>query len=170
MDPFSRIRLAYRIEIDQTASPTWDRYVFEDTFKEYGMQHQLFNSKENPKRTFRELLAENEKAEQLHYLVGLAANSYVQQLKGKLHRVADVLGNTFFPFENYRLDIVNTDIMDVAKHKIGITFYSPLFTFIDIANNCYLVSTNMERGNGFETILFPAQKNLAICYFEEKSS
>lgn len=97
-----KIRLAYRVVIDQDSLLTWDKYVFEDTFNEYKMQQQLFNSKQDPKATFRELLAENEKAEQLHYLTGIAASSYIRQLKGKLHRVPDVLGNQFLPFNNYR--------------------------------------------------------------------
>jgi len=163
----AKIRLAYRIMIDSKASILWDQYVFEDTFREYKMQQQLFNSKESPVATFRELLAENEKAEQLHFLTGIAANTYIQQLKGKLHRVPDVLGNQYFPFVNYQLDVVNSDISDSSKHRIGITFYSPLLTLVDIINNCYLVSTVTDDTQGFETIMFPVQQNLAICYFEK---
>ncbi|SDK29378.1 hypothetical protein [Flavobacterium noncentrifugens] len=166
----AKIRLAYRIVIDSNSAVVWDRYVFEDTHREYKMQQQLFNSKENPKQTFRELLAENEKAEQLHYLTGIAANNYIQQLKGKLHRVADVLGNQFFPFVNYRLDIVNSDSNDFSKHKIGITFYSPLLTLLDIVNNCYLISENTENSPGFETMMFPIQPGLAICYHERNGN
>lgn len=161
-----KIRLAYRIVIDASSIFLWDKYVFEDTYKEYLMQSQLFNSKEHPKNTFRELLSENEKAHQLHFLVGMAASGYVEQLKGNFHRVSDVLGNNFFPFVNYQLDIINTDITDISKHKIGITFFSPLFVLLDIINNSYLVSKEIEKENNFETIMFPVQKNLSICYFE----
>jgi hypothetical protein len=163
----TKIRLAYRIVIDHNSAFVWDKYVFEDTYREYLMQHQLYNPKENQKRTFRELFAENDKAEQLHYLVGIAANSYVQQLNGKLHRVTDVLGNNFLPFANYQLDIVNTDILDSTKHKIGITFYSPLLMLIDIVNDCYLISTQTETASGYETLMFPIQPNLSICYIEK---
>jgi|SRR6218665_291220 len=162
-----KIRLAYRIIIDQSSALVWDKYVFEDTFREYKMQQQLFNSKEDPKPTFRELLAENEKAEQLHYLTGIAASNYIQQLKGKLYRVPDVLGNQYLPFNNYRLDIVNTDINDRSRHKIGITFYSPELQLIEVINNCYLVSIDFESNNGLETMMFPVQKNLAICYYKK---
>lgn len=163
----TKIRLAYRTVIDNSSKFTWDRYVFEDTFKEYLMQHQLFNSKENPKQTFRELLNENEKANQLHFLVGMAAGVYVEQLKGNFHRVSDVLGNNFFPFTNYQLDIINTDITDSSKHKIGITFYSPLLVLLDTINNHYLVSTEIEKENGFQTLMFAMQPNLTVCYYEK---
>lgn len=162
-----KIRLAYRLVIDASSTFLWDKYVFEDTYKEYLMQSQLFNSKEHPKNTFRELLSENEKANQLHFLVGIATNGYVEQLKGLFHRVSDVLGNHYFPFVNYQLDIINTDITDSSKHKIGITFYSPMLVLVDMINNCYLVSKEVEKENNFETFMFPVQKNLSICYYEK---
>lgn len=162
----SKIKLAYRVVIDSSSTFLWDKYVFEDTFKEYKMQSQQFNSDENPKNTFRELLAENEKAAQLHFLTGIAASGYVAQLKGNFHRISDVLGNNYFPFINYQLDILNTDITDISKHKIGITFYSPLLTYFGVVEGNYLISKNIEKGNEYETIMFPVQKNLSICYIE----
>ncbi|KAF2515475.1 hypothetical protein EYY60_02030 [Flavobacterium zhairuonense] len=161
-----KIKLAYRIVIDSSSNFLWDKYVFEDTFKEYQMQSQQFNSDANPKNTFRELLAENEKAEKLHFLVGIAASGYVEQLKGKFHRVADTLGNNYFPFINYQLDIINTDRTDVSKHKIGITFYSPLLSYFGIVEGNYLISMNSDDRNEYETIMFPVQKNLSICYIK----
>lgn len=163
----SKIRLAYRLVIDINSTFIWDKYVFEDTFKEYLMQHQQFNSKENPKNTFRELLTENEKANQLHYLTGIAANSYVEQLKGNFHRITDVLGNNYFPFTDYRLDIINTDITDISKHKIGITFYSPLLIYFGIIEKNYMISKNIEAKNEFETLMFPVQSRLSICFLKK---
>lgn len=163
----SKIRLAYRFEIDQSATLTWDKYVFEDTYQEYLLQHQQFNSKENPKKTFRELLAENEKASQLHYLVGIAANNYVQQLKGNCYRITDALGKNFFPFINYQLDIINTDITDISKHKIGITFYSPLLTYLGMVDNHFLLSKNTDDCNEFETFMIAAQAHLSVCYLKK---
>lgn len=163
------IRLAYRIIIDNSSTFLWDKYVWEDTYKEYLMQNQQFNSKEKPKNTFRELLSENEKAVQLHYLVGIAANGYIEQLKGNFHRVTDALGNNHFPFVNYKLDIINTDITDISKHKVGITFYSPLLTYLGVVENHYLVSKTTDDVDGLETIMFPVQPRLSICYYEKKT-
>ncbi len=162
----ARIRLAFRIVIDHTAISLWDRYVFEDTFREYDAQQRLFNTTENPKHTFAELLSENPKAQQLHYLVGIAADGYIRQLKGKLNRVPDLLGKHALPFTNFELDIIGCDVREISKYKIGITFYSPLLTLVDTIDNAYLVSENTEAENGFETMMFPFQPGLAVCYFE----
>jgi len=163
----SKIRLAYRLVIDNSSTFVWDKYVFEDSFQEYLLQHQQFNSKENPKNTFRELLSENEKSAQLHYLVGISANNYVEQLKGNLYRITDILGNNYFPFTNYRFDIINTDITDITKHKIGITFYSPLLTYLGMVDNHFLLSKNTDESNEFETFMIAAQSNLSVCYLKE---
>lgn len=163
----SKIRLAYRLVIDNSSNFIWDKYVFEDSFQEYLLQHQQFNSKEKPKNTFRELLSENEKSAQLHYLVGISANNYVEQLKGNLYRITDILGNNYFPFTNYRFDIINTDITDITKHKIGITFYSPLLTYLGMVDNHFLLSKNTDESNEFETFMIAAQSNLSVCYLKE---
>jgi hypothetical protein len=164
---YPKIRLAYRAVIDNSCSTAWERYIFEDTYKEYLMQQQLFNNKEQPATSFRELMAENPKAEQLHFLTGIAANSYVQQLKGFLFLVPDALGNNLLPFEGFRFDIINTDITDISRHKVGVTFFSPLFTYLGTVNNCYLVSKNTATKAGYDTVMYPLQPQLAICYYEE---
>lgn len=161
-----KIRFAYRILIDSKAQSLVEKYIFEDTYKEYLLQHQLFNSKENPKATFRELLHENPKAEQLHFLLHIAANGYLEQLNGLIYKVPDFLGKNYMPFESFQLDIINTDITDITKHKIGITFYSPLLLWLDTINNCFLVSQQIENQNNFETMMFQFQNNLSICYLE----
>lgn len=167
MAHYPKIRLAYRVVIDSTSVSAWDRYIFEDTHREYLMQQQLFNDKELPVNTFRELLTLNPKAEQLHFLTGMAANSYVEQLRGQFYRLTDELGSTFFPFGGYRLDIINTDITDISRHKIGITFYSPLLTYLGMVNNCYLVSKDTEVKQGYETVMFREQNGLSVCYYED---
>ena len=164
--PYPKIRLALRVVIDADSTAAWDKYIFEDTYKEYLMQQQLFNTADIPATTFRELLSINPKAEQLHFLTGMAADSYVSQLKGSYYRLTDVLGNTFFPFTGYRLDIVNTDVAAISRHKVGITLFSPVLTYLGILNNCYMVSKDVTEQQGYETIMFPVQPQLAICYYE----
>jgi len=169
MMQFSKIRMAFRLLIDSSATVTWQKYVFEDTYREYLMQQQLYTTPENPKPTFRELLHENEKAEKLHFLIGIAAEPYIRQLKGNIYELPDALGNSYLPFVNYKLDIVNTDSNDQSRHKIGITFYTPLLVLVDIVNNQYLLSKDTDVTTHWEILSFPMHPNLAICYLEKES-
>ncbi|MEO4007266.1 hypothetical protein [Flavobacterium sp. CAU 1735] len=166
---FSKIRMAFRLVIDSSTTVTWQKYVFEDTYREYRMQQQLYNNPENPKPTFRELLYENEKAEKLHFLTGMAAEPYIRQLKGNIYELQDALGNSYLPFVNYKLDIVNTDSNDQSRHKIGITFYTPLMVLVDIVDRHYLLSTDTDATAHWEILSFPMHPNLAICYLEKEN-
>lgn len=161
----AKIRLALRVVIWQSSASVWEKYVFEDTYREYIMQQQRFNDKEKPVNTYRELLSVNENAKQLDFLTGMAIESYVTQLKGNYYNVTDVLGNTFFSFEGYKLDIINTDITDMSRHKVGVTFFSPELTYLGIINNCYLVSKDADDTEVYNTVMYPVQANLAICSY-----
>ena len=43
-----QIKLAFRIVIDQNSTLAWDKYIFEDTYFEYRVQHQVFEQPELP--------------------------------------------------------------------------------------------------------------------------
>jgi hypothetical protein len=42
-----------------------------------------------------------------------------------------------------------------------------LLTYLGIIEGNYLVSKTTDAADGFETIMFPVQGNLGICYYKE---
>lgn len=161
-----KIKLAFRIVIDQNSEMLWDRYVFDDTYFEYKIQHQVFDDKENPVKNYWELCKKNPNAEKIPFLLSGAANNYVSQLGGVIRSLPDVLGTTFFPFETFKLDLVSSNVEDASKHKIGLTFFTPELLLIDIIDNKYLLSKEVENQNGFETFMFPCHPQVAIAWVE----
>lgn len=162
----AQIRLAFRIVINKDSQSRWEKYVWDSTYQEFLMQSQLYNDAENLWTTFKQLLSKNEKAEQLHFLVSMAAHPYLLQWKGLTYPMSDVLGNNYLPFQNYRLDIIDSSVKDKNIHEIGITFYSPLLTLVDIIEGHYLVSTNENIYEGVETMMFKMQTRLSIVYYK----
>ncbi len=162
-----KIKLAFRIVIDQTSEMIWDRYVFDDTYFEYKIQHQAFDDKENPVKNYWELLQKNPNARQIPFLLSGAASNYVSQLNGVIRSLPDVLGNTFFPFENFRLDLVSSHVEDASKHKIGLTFFTPVLLLIDIIDGKYLLSSEVGNKNGFETFMLPFHPQVAIAHYQK---
>ena len=156
--------------INKDSQTHWEKFIWENTYQEFLMQAQIYNDKESPSLTFKELFAKNEKAEKLHFLVSMAAHPYILQWKGKIYHLADNLGNNFLPFENYRLDIIDSHIKDKSKHEIGITFYSPLLTLIDIWEGHYLISLNENISEGVETMMFKIQPRLSVVYYIQLSN
>lgn len=162
----AKIKLAFRIVIDQNSTMPWDQYVFEDTYFEYKIQHQVFDDKENPVKNYWELLAENSRSERISFLLSSSAANYVSQLNGVIKSLPDVLGDTFFPFENFKLDLISSHIEDPSKHKIGLTFYTPDLFLIDIIDNKYLLSCGATDGTTFETFMFAFHPQVAVAYYE----
>lgn len=163
----AKIRLAFRITIDQNSAHLWDRYVFEDTFQEYKIQHQVYNDKNNPVNHYWELLAQNENANKIQFLLSAAAENYIKQLNGEIKSLPDALGNHFFKFEYYKLDIVNAHLTDASKFKIGITFYSHKNLLIDIIDQKYLLSENLNPNGIFSTFMFPFHQQVSISEYEK---
>src|SRR5438477_12598667 len=76
------ITICYRKGIDAGSQKTWDKYVFESSYKEFLMQAQFFNQEKNT--TFAELLIHKNGADKLHFLVSASIVGYVEQLKGNI--------------------------------------------------------------------------------------
>ena len=156
------IRFCYRKIIDINASKAWERLVFEDSYTEFKMQEQRFNT--SGVNSFSEMLQHNAAAEQLHFLVSGAALGYVQQLNGKIPGVLNTLGRQFLPFVNFRFEIIQSDITDVSKHKVAINFFSEPVQWIDTIGGTLLLNINQEKENNeLLTHMLVMQPYLSIC-------
>ncbi|MFD2285699.1 hypothetical protein GJU39_08690 [Pedobacter petrophilus] len=137
--PKNVITLCYRKIIDTTSINHWDKFVHEDSFTEFRMQSQLYNT-EQKYQTFAELLLNAEGAEKLHFLVSAAITGYLRQLNGIIPDILDQLGRRFLTFEHFKFEIINSDINDISKHKVAINFFSKPLVWHNTINNMLLVS------------------------------
>jgi hypothetical protein len=133
------IRLCYRKIIDATALKPWDKYVFEDTYTEFLLQAQLYNQ-EKKYTSFGELIHNVPGAEKLHFLVSAAVIGYLKQLNGIVPDIVNALGMLFLPFNNYRFEIINSDIMDKSKHQVAVSFYTEPLNWHDTIGSQLMVS------------------------------
>ena len=163
----AKIRFSVRIEITSESKHLWDRYVFEASYFEYRIQHQVFQDQNNPVNSFWELLEKNPNAKTIPLMLSAAVENYVLQLGGKLKSITDVLGTTFFPFETFRIDLVSSSFTDASKHKIGLTFESPELFLLKMIDDKYLLTSEIEKKNSWKTFMLPFQPQLSISYYEE---
>lgn len=161
-----KIQFAYRLTIDAQTNSVWEKYVFEATYKEYFLQEQLFQDNLKKVETFRELKRYNPKAEQLHYLVGMAAIPYIEQLEGNLYQITDNLNKTHLKFVDFEIDIVNSSNLSHLKHQIGLTFFTPQYLYFGEINNQYLISNDDEQDNIIKTLMIPNRKQFSIYSIE----
>ncbi|MGN7987810.1 hypothetical protein ACTJKC_10745 [Pedobacter sp. 22226] len=133
------ITLCYRKIIDFTNTSPWDKFVHEDSFAEFKMQAQFYNQ-EKQCTTFAEMLVNVPDAEKLHFLVSASITGYLRQLNGIIPDVLDNLGRRFLTFENFKFEIINSDINEPEKHKVAINFFSKPLVWHDTIDNLLLVS------------------------------
>lgn len=145
------IQLSYRKIIDAQSHPLWERYVFDDTYSEFLMQVQLYNTA-GKYQTFSGLLAAHPKAEKLHFLVSPAATGYINQLGNKMPDIKNTSGKTFLPFHSYRFEIIDSHIHNKKEHRVAICFYSDLLQWLDTIGDNLLISLHTESNNNNEII------------------
>lgn len=137
------ITLCYRKIIDATNTNPWDKLVLEESYKEFLMQSQFYNQ-EQKYHTFAELKLNVQGAEKLHFLVSGAIIGYLQQLNGIIPDALDNLGRRFLTFDNFKFEIINSDIRNIEKHKIAINFFSIPLIWHDTVNDYLLISQLKE--------------------------
>lgn len=163
------IRFCYRKVIDASSLRTWDKYVFESSYKEFLMQAQFYNQ-EKKYNTFSEMIIHVPGAEKLHFLVSAAVTGYLQQLNGQIPDILNNLGKHFLQFKNYRFEIINSHIKNKAAHQVAINFFSVPLTWYDTINNYLLVSAVQEEktDDGILTNLVQLQPFLSIYSLKEE--
>ncbi|MGZ8556781.1 MAG: hypothetical protein ACXWWC_00530 [Chitinophagaceae bacterium] len=157
------IQLCYRKVIDASSQKTWNRLVFESTYKEFLMQVQLYNQ-EKKYNTFGDLIHQVPGAEKLHFLVSAAIVGYLQQLGGTMPDILNNLGKHFLHFNKYRFEIINSDIKNRAVHQVAINFFSEPLVWHDTIENYLLISpVNGEKNDdGLLTNMVQLQPFLSI--------
>ncbi len=165
------IKLAYRKMIDVSSTSTWDKYVFEDTYREYYMQAQQFDQK-SKYSTFQDMVKHVPSAEQMHYLVSTAAIGYIRQLEGLFPEVLNVVGKRCVPFESFRFEILESNIKNKEQHKVAICFYSNVLTWIGAIDNQLLFAVGdqseaIQKGQTIETEMLTWRSNLTVHSFQQ---
>ncbi|MVN23055.1 hypothetical protein [Mucilaginibacter arboris] len=163
------ITLQYRKIIDVNAIKQWDKLVFEDSFVEFKMQAQNFN-RGTPFSSYAELIRNIPHAERLTGLVTPSITGYVQQLDSIVPDILNNIGRRFLKFNQFKFELINSDMNDKSKHQVGINFYSNLIWHETVGN--YLLVSNYHHGpdaqlkpqdNELLTHLFQLQPYLNIC-------
>jgi len=169
------ITLAYRKLIDANSVKPWDKLVWEDSYREFRMQAQLYNQ-QGQYRTFSELLHYVPDAEKLHFLVGSSLGGYVQQLGGLVPDIVNNVGRYFLKFTRYQFELINSNLHDQTKHQVALNFYAELLLWHDTIGPYLLVSeaaAPADASGNILTHLFQLQPYLtihALCSAEPAAS
>ncbi|WAC42176.1 hypothetical protein [Pedobacter sp. SL55] len=162
-----KITLCYRKIINAESTGSWEKLVFTDTFNEFKMQSQYYNQ-DGKHHTFGELLREVPNAEKLHFLVSGAVINYVKQLNQTIPDITNNVGLHFLKFNQFRFEIVNSDLRNSNKHVVAINFYSEeLFHIDQIGDHLLTCKTSNMENKPLLTDMFTITPYLTIYSIQE---
>ena len=163
------IKLAYRQIIDAGNKGNFERSVLEVSYEEFFMKSQAYNQ-ENKFKTFKEMVANDGRANSLHYKSGFAIGNLIQRLNQKIPELEDTLGKSV-NFEVHQFEIIDSDITNPAAHKVAITYTTGIFTYFGNMGKYMLLAEgdklNQPPTEPVETFILKAREGLCIISYQQ---
>ncbi len=134
------VKLAFRHEIGNAFSGSFEKDVFIDSYNEFRLQAQAYN-REGLYNTLEELIANNPKANSLHYKVGFSVGLYIASLKNQIPGIKDLIPGSSHPtFESHQFEIIQSNLSDRNAHRVAITFHTGILTLLETVGDQVLLA------------------------------
>ena len=156
------IQLLIRQGIDATATTTFAKQVFRDSYEEFLLQSQVYNPAAQY-HTFAEIVAQQPKANSLHYKTGFAVGGYIQSLNNLVPDTWDTLGNIQLSFDRHQFKIIASDIHDRQAHKVVILYYTAPLLLHSVIGEYLLLGFNDTT----DTFTLKLSQDISICSYVE---
>lgn len=162
----ARITISFRQTIDVLSEGSFEKNVFEDSYREFLLQSQAYNPSQRFS-TFADMVDNNPKANSLHYKTGFAVGLYINGLKKRIPRLKDTQDRSL-NFASHRFELISSDINNKSDHKVAITYYSAEYYLLaTIGNNLLIAPVLLSEYGNNESFLIALQENVSISSFEE---
>ncbi len=164
------INLSFKQYLNPNTEDAFERAVIEASYKEFVERSKVYNP-EMAYKTFSEIVESDGKANSLHYKCGLAISPCVDGLKSRIPVLTDNAGN-HIKFVNRQFHILESDITDISKHRVSITYLTDLMTLLDnIGEYLVLAYGNKAecllnwQGELIDTFLLKMVPGLSVCNY-----
>jgi hypothetical protein len=139
------VKIAWKQVIDIAAKTDFEKKVFHDSYHEFLMKAQTYNT-EKKFTSFAEMVNHEPKANSLHYEVGFSVGLYINELNGVIPGAYDTLGLVPIRFTAHKFQVIASDINDRSAHKVAIIYITEQMSLLDNFGDNLLLS----YGNKFE--------------------
>lgn len=164
----SLVKLMYRQLINSSSENSFEKAIWKATYDEFLLKSQAYN-KEGKYSTFQQMVANDGRANSLHYKCGFAAAGFMNALQNRIPCLKDS-SYRLMPFETYEFKLIDSDISHIQSHQIAIHFITPLLTCYDVIANHLLLSFNTDKEAGSstlaETFMLNLQPSLSIINYQ----
>ena len=164
------IKLAYQQIVDANSKIEWEKKVFHDSYTEFLMKIQAYNP-ENKFTTYSEIVANDGRANSLHYKCSFAVLHHLETLKNKIPGLQDAAGRFSIPFDVPEFKVLESGITDKSLHKVAIIYITDIFTLVDRFGEYLVLAIGNQSesvvNHGLETFTVKMQDNLSIVNYKE---
>jgi hypothetical protein len=164
------IKLACRQIIDASSTGSFEKKVFHDSYAEFLVKIQAYNPG-NKFTTFSEIVANDGRANSLHYKTSFAVLHHIETLGNKIPGLQDTTGRVTIPFAVPEFKVLESDVIDKNAHKVAITYITDTITLIDSFGDYLLLApgdqTQPAGNQGLETFTIRMQDNVSVVNYKE---
>ena len=141
----SLIKISSKQIITTNSKSDFETSVFKVSYNLFLIASQEYNV-EGQFTTFEEMMKNETRASSLHYKCGDAVKEIVRSLNNKIPTLYDTLGRPNITFKEYEFEIIQSDIQNIEKHMVAITYTTSELILLNTFGNYLLLS----KGNNFQ--------------------
>lgn len=132
------IKLSYRQIIDISTPGQFEQDVFKASYEQFLSRSHAYNPEEKF-QTFKQIVANDGRANALNYQCGMAVLPYVDMLDNNIPTLADNSGKAI-KFGAHQFDIIDSDVNNISGHKVKITYITETITALDHVEDYMLLA------------------------------
>jgi hypothetical protein len=162
------VKLAYRQVIDAASTGDFEQKIFKDSYAEFLLKIQPYNPG-NKFTRFSEIVANDGKANSMHYKTGFAVFHHIETLNKKIPGLLDSAGRINVLFRIPEFKVLESSIVDKNLHKVAITYITDNIPLVDSFGEYLLLISDSPylRTKELETFTLKMQPNLSIISYKE---
>jgi len=152
------IKLGYKQTIDATMDGNWEQALVSASYNEFLLKSQSYNP-ERKYTTFQQMVANDGRANSLHYKCAFPISPYINMLKNDIPGLVDNMG-VRIKFDTCQFTLVESDITTRFAHKFTLTYITGGLTLIDTMQD-YMI---LVYGNKTEELFSVPAKAIENTY------
>jgi len=164
------IKLAYKQVIDSTSTGSVEQKIFHDSYNEFLLKSQAYNL-EKKFTTFTEIVANDGRANSLHYKLSFAVLHHIDKLNKRIPGLQDEAGGANIAFDVPEFKLLESSIVDRSAHKIVIIYTTGFFGLLEsFGEYLLLTSTDISTKGSDEPVasfVIKMQPGLSITSYKE---
>jgi len=168
--PKALIKLAWKQVIDSSSVGSWEQRIFHDSYNEFLLKSQAYDPEKKFSR-FSEILANDGRANSLHYKLSFAVLHHIDKLNKKIPGLMDEAGRANILFEIPEFKLLESNINDRSAHKIAIIYTTGFFSLLENFGEYLLLTAagmrQQENNEPVESFVIKMQPGLSIINYQE---